>query len=190
MTSAPLPAPLPCPFCNGAAHSGYAKFNDDAGWCGCESVDCPGWGACAQHQTEADAVAAWNRRAPEAQAWRAIETAPRDGTRILIADGRSTDAAYWSQCAKGYGGSKRYPWVILDETNGVNGMTETHPTHWQPLPAPPGATPAAPPAREAALVEALRHLVEVMGPPMSLREADAIASARAALAEAEGRAKP
>jgi len=127
--------------------------------------------------------------------WRSIETAPRDGTRILIADGRSTDAAYWSQCAKGYGGSKRYPWVILDETNGVNGMTETHPTHWQPLPAPPGATPAAPPAREAALVEALQFYADrsnwKRGPDEDWSQADTDGGqiARAALAEAEGRAE-
>ena len=86
MTAAPLPAPLPCPFCNGAAHSGYAKFNDDAGWCGCESVDCPGWGACAQHQTEADAVAAWNRRATEADLRAEVELLRRQAGERYIPD--------------------------------------------------------------------------------------------------------
>lgn len=71
--------------------------------------------------------------------WQPIESAPKDGTIILIAKGRYVFAAYWSQCPMATGGSAEYPWVFLDETNGVNGYIgdENGPSHWQPLPKPP-----------------------------------------------------
>jgi hypothetical protein len=75
--------------------------------------------------------------------WQPIETAPKDGTIILIARGSAdatfsfVEAAYWSQCARATGGDKQFPWVTLDETNGVNGRTEGSPTHWMPLPEGP-----------------------------------------------------
>lgn len=72
--------------------------------------------------------------------WQPIETAPKDGTRILIAGGTyyydasempdqeftSADTAYWRNggwCG-GYGSE-------------YNGEYWHKPTHWQPLPAPP-----------------------------------------------------
>ena len=67
--------------------------------------------------------------ASDAAAWRPIETAPRDGTLILVAvkhigcDVVSFWGAGWRET-----------------TNGL--MLRDEPTHWQPLPAPPSdATP-------------------------------------------------
>ena len=115
--------------------------------------------------------AAWNRRAPEAQAWRAGE-GPKDGTVVWLA------GHHW-------GDPRLKHWVTRGSWREVDGTTGWHdldhaptnlypPTHWMPddPPAPPGATPAAPPAREAALVEALREISESHIPSMPMTAAD------------------
>jgi hypothetical protein len=58
---------------------------------------------------------------PPPSAWRPIETAPKDGTPILVTNGKKHAAVYW------------WPMVWMGTTN--NGMKE--PTHWMPLPPPP-----------------------------------------------------
>jgi hypothetical protein len=77
-------------------------------------------------------------------AWRPIETAPRDGTVILLGNvGSEPRPAYYGLAPRsfGAGADKRFPWTFLDCTNGVNHCTddELGPTHWMPLPAPPSA---------------------------------------------------
>jgi hypothetical protein len=74
--------------------------------------------------------------------WERIETAPKDGTIVLI--GRSDGqvyAAYWglSQRVAATGASDRFPWVILDETNVVNHLSNggVGATHWARLPGGP-----------------------------------------------------
>lgn len=86
--------------------------------------------------------------------WQPIDTAPRDGEIILIsgpgARGPYVEAAYWSQCPRAYGGDKRYPWVTLDETNGVNGRMECSPAHWMKLPPHPAIADRNPEGGNAA----------------------------------------
>ena len=53
--------------------------------------------------------------------WRPIEEAPKDGTHILVTNGKRQAAAYW------------WPAVWMGTTH--CGMNE--PTHWMPLPPPP-----------------------------------------------------
>ncbi len=55
--------------------------------------------------------------------WQPIETAPRDGTPLLVWDGDVPIIAYWHRAAWRYS---------------PKGYT-CHPTHWMPLPPPPGA---------------------------------------------------
>lgn len=64
------------------------------------------------------------------QGWQPIETAPKDGTEILMvqADGylQVGEWAAWMQTPC---------WVIIDSQAG--GVIEAEPTHWMPLPTPP-----------------------------------------------------
>ena len=63
--------------------------------------------------------------------WQPIETAPKDGTRILAycAGGDWQDVIYWEASWQGA------PFWCSDRT-------KTDPTHWMPLPEPPkGDTP-------------------------------------------------
>jgi len=78
--------------------------------------------------TEAAAIAAWNRRS----GWRPIEEAPRDGTAIF--------GCNYEMGHRGMVSFNGHEWEM------VNGLTNMpmgigfYPTHWQPLPTPPEAT--------------------------------------------------
>jgi hypothetical protein len=65
-------------------------------------------------------------------AWQPIETAPRDGTRILVwwRGRRSQTMVRISRCTQPHGSP--YVWV----TDGT-GRDTLEPTHWMPLPPPP-----------------------------------------------------
>ena len=76
-------------------------------------------------EDDANAVAAWNTRASH---WRGMDSAPRDGSWVLIATkphSRGTVVARWTQ-AHG-----KYTWC--DE----EGETYENAAHWTPLPEPP-----------------------------------------------------
>ena len=68
------------------------------------------------------------------QGWQPIETAPKDGTVILMFRNKEVLAgAFHAELGK-------YPWLILEESmDGTNGLQEgAHgPTHWMPLPSAP-----------------------------------------------------
>lgn len=71
--------------------------------------------------------------------WQGIETAPKDGTRVLIFSEGHVCIAYWSEDA--YFGETEYArpgWQIFncEMDHWYSVATET-PTHWQPLPEPP-----------------------------------------------------
>lgn len=81
--------------------------------------------------------------------WRSMESAPRDGTPILLTDGRSNVHLAWFK-----GADENYPWFLVDDFNyntgdhGVdsielNSAMETWPAYWSPLPAPPEAATLA-----------------------------------------------
>lgn len=84
------------------------------------------WNACRKAMLAAQAGA--TPAAPAAQAWQPIETAPKDGTRVLVYcryAGRLVAGAEWRHSE---------PRAIQWEA--VNGVIVT-PTHWMPLPAAP-----------------------------------------------------
>ena len=62
--------------------------------------------------------------------WQPIETAPKDGSRIILTDGGFVDAAEWD----GYEG-----WIVnVESSSGFNYYNKFYDaTHWMPLPQPP-----------------------------------------------------
>lgn len=93
-----------------------------------------------------DKIAAGLREAiAYARGWQPIETAPRDGTKVLLcralnADGRPMGnafgifcqvAAWWSEENHGEG-----EWVVYCDMP-QDPWLHFEPTHWQPLPEPP-----------------------------------------------------
>jgi hypothetical protein len=85
----------------------------------------------------------------DALTWQPIETAPKDGTPILLANVYQVYAGAWNPNVKGDG----WPWVLFEGCEGhqpsgccdhedeerieVNGWMEGAPTRWMPLPAAP-----------------------------------------------------
>jgi hypothetical protein len=72
--------------------------------------------------------------------WQPIETAPKDGTEVLVWNG-GNDGFYTTpgQMGVAYWGRQGFPerkraWCASDCCDGVTTYT---PTHWMPLPAPP-----------------------------------------------------
>jgi hypothetical protein len=76
--------------------------------------------------------------------WKTIETAPKDGTRILVYQDGEMEVADWY--------THKYPATYTERPDGLYEKNETegsswwnanecqHPTHWMPLPAPPLTT--------------------------------------------------
>ena len=65
--------------------------------------------------------------------WQPIETAPKDGTEVLVyGDGQGMSVAWWET---------KYIWVRPGAWVSDFGRSDTHthePSHWMPLPPPPG----------------------------------------------------
>lgn len=67
--------------------------------------------------------------------WQPIASAPRKGRFLAVVDGEVRVVAY--------GKESHVPWVgfcLADQ--GAEDFDRCEPTHWQPLPDPPEATPA------------------------------------------------
>lgn len=68
--------------------------------------------------------------------WQKIETAPKDGTRILAydfadADDTQPQIVLWSTIDGKEG------WYVSWDHTPLDGSLWNPPTHWQPLPSPP-----------------------------------------------------
>ena len=64
--------------------------------------------------------------------WRDIETAPKDGTVVLLAGCRKPVAAAWLEDEIDY-------WHVDDNKRGPFALRGPGPTHWMPFPAPPAS---------------------------------------------------
>ncbi len=74
---------------------------------------------------------------PAPSEWRGMESAPKDGTAIIVAV--HTNLYGWVLGHSRWDGARGiYGWVSggFNDPPGTLGLA--HPTHWQPLPAPPG----------------------------------------------------
>ncbi len=77
------------------------------------------------------AWAVWNARPKMRKAvtlWQPIDTAPKDGTWILLSEGGVVYSGYWCKATE--------EWRDYGDI-GCNGCTEIEPTDWAPLPKPP-----------------------------------------------------
>lgn len=135
----------PCPGCGesntrvigGPGTAGGPKF-----WAGCDHCRWRTWG-----DTEAEAIAAWNRRALRqgGEAWQAMDSAPKDGTPILVwfdKPGLGVLRVTW-EAPQGQDDEWAI-WCVDDNKFGpyaLRGYSEGDAKAWQPLPPPPGAQP-------------------------------------------------
>ncbi len=75
--------------------------------------------------------------------WQPIETAPKDGTNILVYDPPSEYYSggifivFWDREYK----RSSKTWCVICSEDGETGSwaTISHPTHWMPLPEPPNS---------------------------------------------------
>jgi len=77
-------------------------------------------------------------RAAEAGEWLPIESAPRDGSYILVCNSHgSWIAKYHPVYPSGYRPSNPWASMMLNHDHIENPGRFDHPTHWRPLPQPP-----------------------------------------------------
>lgn len=68
--------------------------------------------------------------------WRPIETAPKDGTLILLSGGELKRAYIGKRGrTETINGYDEFWWA--EDYNSTYGCRKVHPTHWMPLPEPP-----------------------------------------------------
>lgn len=110
----------PCPFCGAEPESGAWDEYGLAIQCSSNLSKCPINPACSGYDHQAT-IERWNTRAPQ---WQPIETAPKDGTHLLLFGDGDMVVAYFNV---GYG-----TWDDGDHHDDIQGLT-----HWQQLPAAP-----------------------------------------------------
>lgn len=126
---------MSCPFCGGNGNIVDEETERDATgkvkitW----NIECEQCGTMLGYErwrTREKTISAWNRRASD---WRSMETAPKDGTKILLWIGRSVLGA-WSWSDDSESGCWRH-WESME-------YKSVSPTYWQPLPSSPEGDPA------------------------------------------------
>lgn len=116
----PEPKLKPCPFCGCTEISASGSL---------DLPECYACGATGPDNTiRENAGAFWNRRA---SAWQPIETAPKDGTRVLLTDGSAVTIGDWD-------GDPKHFWAGEGPGWWTGGCFPGPWTHWAPLPALPG----------------------------------------------------
>lgn len=72
--------------------------------------------------------------------WEPIETAPKDGTYVIIWSGWFGGAATIAHWDDDRHANKKAPrWISRDRVYGRKSFVDIPPTHWMPLPPPPPA---------------------------------------------------
>lgn len=70
--------------------------------------------------------------------WQPIETAPKDDTRILLADHEYVAIGRWRLAIQAdEGWQEREAWMTWDCEDALFSGRFDNPTHWAPLPSPP-----------------------------------------------------
>jgi hypothetical protein len=74
--------------------------------------------------------------------WQAIETAPKDGTRILLfIPGVGVEIGYWLDTETVRYGKVEYSTKKWTWNADLFGFKTAQPAHWMPLPKPPAEVP-------------------------------------------------
>lgn len=108
----------------------YGPFFDPCGKC-VTRTHCAHHDRCLAECVPADLRA--STPSPEGQPWQPIETAPKDGTPVLLLwFDAETGAAPMHRV--GFWHSREQAWC---DTHRVLHNQHSHPTHWMPLPSPP-----------------------------------------------------
>lgn len=63
--------------------------------------------------------------------WQPLETAPKDGTRLLLLSGPEIDVGYWSESVWCQTLATQGAWIIYENRSDT---VILYPTHWMPLP--------------------------------------------------------
>ena len=140
---------LPCPFCGYDMTDEKDGVYQKAGFTGAQTPVwevCCGATMCNASVTATSrelAIAAWNTRAHSAEiawalrdadGWQPIESAPRDGTYILLGyEGSHSEEGRWM------GDASRNHWGEtgwFESDDDVLCEHPSKPTHWRPLPSP------------------------------------------------------
>jgi hypothetical protein len=98
-----------------------------------ESLDGPDWQAYAENAPFDLAYLLAELDAGEALRWQPIDSAPKDGTNILLTDGTTVSQGGWLDAAA-QGVDPEAAHTILEDWWSVDLIS---PTHWMPLPASP-----------------------------------------------------
>jgi hypothetical protein len=90
-------------------------------------------------------IQAARRTTPDREAWQPIETAPKDGTPILLSNGTDVEQGWWMHEEGGITEHRDMDGRYTGQTESdgfigwwdVSGCMQPEPTHWMPLPDPP-----------------------------------------------------
>lgn len=116
----------PCPFCGSSKCQEIYQHGFAEGWV----VRCNSCGANgAAFAYDQDAVEKWND-VSSVSVWRPIDTAPKDGTKILANTYKGAAVILWD--------SEEACWCFVSQAIPCYAfLKSTAPTHWMPLPSPP-----------------------------------------------------
>lgn len=69
--------------------------------------------------------------------WESIETAPRDGTSVILSDGFTVGEGFWSDGSECYGhrGVAGFFWEC--DRGNLHVADNAYATYWMPFPEPP-----------------------------------------------------
>lgn len=91
-----------------------------------------GWHAALQRIREGDKADELAAAVPLPSGWRGIESAPKDGTWVLLwQPDQGENVACWMDCD--------ISWWFIEDGKNAHALRGAAPTHWMPLPAPPAA---------------------------------------------------
>lgn len=71
------------------------------------------------------------------EGWQPIETAPTDGTAVLVAESGYVDVGFWNDGKECYGHRGGAGWFSDTDRHNLLIASNIHPTHWRPFPPPP-----------------------------------------------------